>query len=362
MSRIINVAILGAGNIARAMAAAVNGIPEDAKLYAVASRSLEKAREFAEKWGVEKAYGSYEEMVKDDNIDLIYVATPHSEHYKNTKLCLENGRNCLVEKAFCANRAQAQELIEIARDKKLLLAEAMWTRYQPNQNTIRKVLTDGELGILHYMEADFSINIRGVDRLEKPELAGGALLDLGVYSLTTALMYFGTDLERVRANTVRNDRGVDLSDDITFIYKDKKMAKITCSFDYQGRSNYAKIVGDKGFMTFAPINAPTELKIYDVDGRLVREEEMGFIANGYEYQVLECRDAILAGEIETKSMPHSETLRLMGWMDSIRQHGGVFYPFETEEDRKHSDLEVWGIENAYDDVVQCRGQNLQIRP
>ena len=130
MGKKINVAIIGAGNIANAMATACNGIKDEVNLYAIASRSLDKAEAFKEKWGVEKAYGSYEELAKDPAIDLVYVATPHSEHYKNTKLLLENGRNCLVEKAFCGNLKQTKELIALAKEKNLLLAEAMWTRYK----------------------------------------------------------------------------------------------------------------------------------------------------------------------------------------------------------------------------------------
>ncbi len=352
MKDIINVAILGAGNIARALATAVNGIPDKACLYAVASRNLSKAQEFASTWNVKKAYGSYEELASDENIDLVYIATPHSEHYKNTKLCLESGRNCLVEKAFCANLSQTKELIELAKSKNLLLAEAMWTRYQPSRDIICAEIESGIIGDVHYMLDDFSIGARGVERLEKPELCGGALLDLGVYSLTTALMFMGTDIKSVRTNTELNEYGVDLTDEITLVYKDGRMAKCKCSFGYEGEdgvSNFAKIVGDKGYMTFGPINVPDKLYIYNVDGDLIKTVDLPILVNGYEYQVLECRDAINEGRQETKSMPWSETIRMMGWMDSIRNHVGVKYPFEKDEDRSHSDIDVWGALNAFDD-------------
>ncbi len=349
MGKTFNVAILGAGGIARAMATAVNGLGGDYCLYAVASRSLEKAQAFAEKWGVKVAYGSYEELAADEAVDLIYVATPHSEHFANAKLCIEHGRNCLVEKAFCANLKQTRELIKLAREKKVLLAEAMWTRYQPSKDIIRGILNSGRLGNLHYLESDFSISARGVERLEKPELCGGALLDLGVYSLTVPAMYFGNDVIRIKSSCEKNEYGVDLTDEITLVYKNKNMAKVKCSFGLPN-SNYAKIVGDKGYIVFGPINVPTYYEIFDINGKSVERKDIPLIVNGYEYEVMECKAAIEAGKTEPESMPHAETERLMGWMDSLRNHFGVEYPFEAAADRTHADTDVWGNPDVYDDV------------
>lgn len=349
MKEKINVAILGAGNIASAMAQALNGITDQINLYAVASRSIDKAQGFADKWGFVKAYGSYEELVDDRDVDLIYVATPHSEHYKNTLLCLEHGRNCLVEKAFCANRSQAQKLIKLAEDKKLLLAEAMWTRYQPSRKVIKDLLDEGVIGKIHYLESDFSVPIIGVDRLTNPNLAGGALLDLGVYSLTVPAMFLGTDISKVKVSVIKADTGVDATTTAFLTYKDGTMARAKCSA-VDAESNYAKIVGDKGYMTFGPINVPELIKIYDVEGKLVKEVKCPVSVNGYEYQVLECKEAIECGKIETASMPHSETLRMMGWMDSIRNHLDIVYPFEAREDIAHTDKEVWGNEDVFDDT------------
>lgn len=348
MGKTFNVAILGAGHIAKSMAQAVNGIGDEVCLYAVASRTPEKAQTFAKEWGIKVAYGSYEELAKDPKVDLIYIATPHSEHFANTKLCIEHGKNCLVEKAFCANLAQTRELIALAREKRVLLAEAMWTRYQPSKDIIRAVLDSEKLGQLHYLEADFSINIRGTERLEKPELCGGALLDLGVYSLTVPTMYFGTDVARVKVSCEKNEYGVDLTDEITLVYSNKNMAKVKCSFGLP-ESNYARIAGDKGYMVFGPINVPTYYEIFDVNGKSLEKRELPIRVNGYEYEVLECKAAIEAGRLETESMPLSETERMMGWMDSIRNHAGVAYPFEKESDRAHEDSDVWGNPNVFDD-------------
>lgn len=347
-NNIMNVAILGAGNIARAMATALDGIKDEVCLYAVASRSLDKAKAFADEWGFSKAYGSYEELVKDEKVDLIYVATPHSEHFKNAMLCIENGKNCLVEKAFCGNLAQTKILIEKAKEKNLLIAEAMWTRYQPSKEVIKDALTAGKIGKVHYLESDFSVPIKGVDRLVNPALAGGALLDLGVYSLTVPAMYLGTDIKSVKVNCLKADTGVDATTTVFLTYADGTMARAKCSA-VDADSNYAKIVGDKGYMIFGPINVPEKVEIYDMNGVLVETIPTPCKVNGYEYQVLECKKALLEGKTETESMPHSETIRLMGWMDSIRNHVGIVYPFETVEDINHSDRCVWGVEDAFND-------------
>lgn len=339
----LKVAILGAGNIAGAMATALSGIKDEVSLYAVASRSIEKAESFREKWGFQKAYGSYEELAKDDQVDLVYVATPHSEHYKNTKLLLEYGRNCLVEKAFCANLKQTKELIQLAKAKKVLLAEAMWTRYMPSKQVIKDILDSGEIGKIHYAESDFSVPIRNVPRLVEPELAGGALLDLGVYSLTVPAMYFGYDINTVKVDSVLTDKGVDATDVITLTYQDGFMVKAKCSF-VDPDSNYAKVVGEKGVLEFGPINAPSYVKIFDTEGNLIRSEEISYLVNGYEYEVLECKKMIEEHKYETESMSLSETARLMGWMDQIRNYIGVTYPFETKEDISHKDIDIWGRE------------------
>ncbi|MCQ2520809.1 MAG: Gfo/Idh/MocA family oxidoreductase [Lachnospiraceae bacterium] len=341
-----NVAILGAGNIAEAMAKALKGLGEEVSMYAVASRTLDKAAAFAKKWGFQKAYGSYEELADDEAVDLIYVATPHSEHFKNAKLCIERGRNCLVEKAFCANKKQAEEIISLAKEKKALLAEAMWTRYQPSKEVIKDCL--GDLGKIHYLESDFSVPIIGVDRLYNPSLAGGALLDLGIYSLTVPAMYLGTDIKKVQVSTVKTDTGVDATDVIMLTYQDGTMARAKCSC-VDDHSNYAKIVGDKGTMVFGPINAPEKVCIYDVEGNLIKKIDTPYRVNGYEYEVLACKEALQNGQTEAKDMPHSETLRMMGWMDAIRNHVGIVYPFENAADIALDDKDVWGVENAFCD-------------
>lgn len=349
MNRRIKVAVLGAGNIAGSMSEALAGIKDEVELYAVGSRSLQKAQAFAEKYGYEKAYGSYEELAADAQIDLIYVATPHSEHYENTKLCIEHGRNCIVEKAFCGNKAQAEKLVALAKEKNVFLAEAMWTRYMPSADIIREIIASGEIGKVHYLESDFSVTILNTERLVNPALAGGALLDLGVYSITVPAMYLGTEIAKITTSCEKHETGVDATEIITFTYADGTMARCKASF-VDPWSCFARIVGSKGYMEFGPINVPQYIKIFDMNGELIREQKIDIRVNGYEYEILAAKEAILAGEKEAKLMPLSETLRIMGWMDSLRAKWGVQYPFESVQDITHADKETWGNDNVFDDV------------
>ena len=348
MGKSINVAVLGCGNIARAFSTALKGIAGDNDLvmYAVASRSLDKASAFASEWGYSKAYGSYEELAADENIDLIYIATPHSEHYKNAKLCLEHGRNLLVEKAFTANLTQTKDLIRIAKENNCFLAEAMWTRYQPVKDTISGIISSGEIGQVHYVESDFSVPIIGVERLNNPALAGGSLLDLGVYSITIPAMYLGTDIKTVQIDSTLTESGVDATTVVKFTYSDGTMVRAKSSF-VDPMSNYAKFVGSKGYMTFGPINCPEYIKIFDVEGNLVRELATPSLVNGYEYEILESAECIRQGKKEADSITLDETVRIMGWMDYIRNKIGVIYPWETAEDITHDDMSIWGVDNVY---------------
>ena len=195
--KVLKFAILGCGHIATKMAAAVKTLEKRGmcvECYAVASRTLDKAKKFADDYGFGRAYGSYEELAQDSAVDLIYIATPHSEHYNNILLCLEHGRNLLVEKAFTANALMASEVIALAEEKGVFMSEAMWTRFLPAVQMVKDWILAGKIGKVESVEADFSMPLSHIGRLQKPELAGGALLDLGIYSLTFADIFL-TDPE-----------------------------------------------------------------------------------------------------------------------------------------------------------------------
>ena len=327
--RQINMAILGAGNIARQMAVAVNGLQSQVRAYAVASRSLEKAEAFAREWHFQKAYGSYEELAADPEVDLIYIATPHAMHYDNARLCAEHGKAVLVEKAFTANAAQTRELIRFAEEKKVFLTEAIWTRYMPGRQIVEKLLAQGVIGEPISLEAEFSVPLSHKQRMYDPALAGGALLDLGMYCLTFASMYFGDEIAEVTSRVEKLDTGVDAVDDIYYTYADGKKAHLRTSM-VTGPVNRGEIKGTQGRIEVDTLNNFTAIRVYDNAGNLLQEPEIPAQINGYEYEVLACVRALETGTLECEEMPHSETIEIMEQMDRLRREWGVVYPFEVD--------------------------------
>lgn len=323
----MKVGILGAGNIARSMAAALGGLDQSVEAWAVASRDLGKAREFAEKWGFQKAYGSYEELAEDPEVDLIYIATPHSHHYEHARLCVEHGKAVLVEKAFTVNARQARELIRLARERKVLVAEAIWTRYMPSREMISGLVESGVIGRVTSLSANLGYLVGDVERMRKPELAGGALLDLGVYPINFAMMVFGDEIREVSSACVKTETGVDSQDSITLIYEDGKAAFLYATMlaqtDRQGVIN-----GDKGYIEVQNINNCEEIRVFDLERKMTARYEVPPQINGYEYEVLACREALEKGEIECPQMPHSEIIRVMEIMDGIRESWGIHFPGE----------------------------------
>ena len=325
----INMAILGAGNIARQMAVAVNGLQSQVRAYAVASRSLEKAEAFAREWHFQKAYGSYKELAADPEVDLVYIATPHAMHYDNARLCVEQGKAVLVEKAFTANAAQARELIRLAEEKKVFLTEAIWTRYMPGRQIVESLLAQGVIGEPISLEAEFSVPLSHKQRMYDPALAGGALLDLGMYCLTFASMYFGDEIAEVTSRAEKLDTGVDAMDDIYYTYVDGKKAHLRTSM-ITGPVNRGEIKGTQGRIEVDTLNNFTAIRVYDNAGNLLQEPEIPAQINGYEYEVLACVRAMEAENLECEEMPHSETIEIMEQMDRLRREWGVAYPFEVE--------------------------------
>lgn len=318
--------ILAAGNIAHSMAEAVSGI-EKIEKYAVASRDISRAEEFAGKWDFEKAYGSYEELAEDSEVELIYVASPHSHHYEHAKLCLEHGKHVLVEKAFTVNAAQAEELMRLAKEKKVLLTEAIWTRYMPSRKIINDLIEGGAVGNVSSMTANLGFPLKSVPRMARPELAGGALLDLGVYSITMALMLFREEITDVVSAAVFSPEGVDWMNSVTLTFADGKMAVLNSNMTAQTDCR-AIVNGDKGYMEIRRINNPSEILVFDCDGNLKEHYPAPEQINGYEYEVLACIRAIEEGRLECEEMPHDETLRVMRLMDRIRGQWGFRLPCE----------------------------------
>ncbi len=325
----MRVGILGAGSIAQSMAQTLNGL-EDVENYGVASRSLDKAEAFADKWGTKKAYGSYEDMLSDDAVDLVYIAVPHNFHCEWTKAALNAGKNVLCEKPFSVNEKEAREMLELAESKKLLLTEAIWTRYMPSRKMIDDLIKKGTIGEITTVSANLGYRIDMNERMVRPELAGGALLDLTVYPLNFASMVLGDDIKKITASCVYHETGVDGQDSVMVEYNDGKMASLFTTM-YALTDRRGLICGREGFITVENINNPAKICVYapdrtkyEIKEELVVPEQI----TGYEYQVLACKRAIENKEIECEEMPHAQTIEIMRQMDEIRKQFGIVYPFE----------------------------------
>lgn len=320
------VGIMGAGHIAEKMAWTLTQMPET-EAYAIASRSIDKARWFADKYGFRKAYGSYEEMLDDPQVELVYVATPHSFHHGHVRMCLEKGKPVLCEKAFMLNRKEAEDVIDLARAKNIFLAEAIWTRYEPSRRILKEIVESGEIGIPMFLKASLSYPVADKERLRRADLGGGALLDLGVYCINFALMNFGSDIGSIKSSCTKNEEGMDMQETFSFNYKDGRTAmlaaSVLCADDRQGI-----ISGSEGYVIADNINNPLRFDIYRRGGVHVRTVEAPQQISGFEYQVQACIDSIRAGRIEPEAMPHSEILKVLEIMDSLRKEWGVKFPNE----------------------------------
>ena len=322
----LRVGIIATGWIAEKAALTIQHM-EGVTCHAVASRSFEKAEAFAQQWGIPNAYGSYSELITAPDIDLIYVGTPHSHHYDVTMEAIQHGKPCLVEKAFMANYEQSLAIVNAAREKKVFLAEAIWTRYQPIVQTIRDIISEGRLGDLRLLTASIGYSMGDKPRIMRADLCGGALLDLGVYGINFVRMFCDANIEHIESQCMKSDTGMDLTNTISFNMAGGIMANIQssacCVNDNQGT-----ICGTEGYLIVDNINNPQTVKVYKRDRIFVEEIKVPQQITGYEYQFLACKNAINNGLTESPYMPLDETLYIMKMMDDLRFKWGVHYPMD----------------------------------
>lgn len=323
----MKIGFFGAGRMAATFAKTLVQM-DDVARYAVAARDLNRAERFASEYGFERAYGSYEQLLSDPEVDLVYIATPHSHHAEHMKLCIDHGKAILCEKAFTLNAAQAKEVLALAQEKGVFVTEAIWTRYMPSRQIINDVLDSGIIGKVTTLTANLCYDVTHKERCMKPELAGGALLDVGIYGLNFALMHFGSGIERIESAVQFTDTGVDAQETITIFYKDRRMAVITAGM--LSRSDRKGIFyGDKGYIIVENINNPQSARVYDTSDHLIQEILVPQQISGYEYQIRECARMLAENRLESRSMPHADTLFVMEVMDRIRNQWGFRYPMES---------------------------------
>ena len=322
----MRVGIIGTGWIAEKAAITLRGLSE-CEAYAVGSRTLERAEAFAKEWGIAKACGSYAELINDPDVDLVYVGTPHSHHYDVTKEALLAGKPCLVEKAFMANYRQAKEIVDIAREKKVFLAEAIWTRYQPVVKMVRDLIDSGRIGTPRLVTATLGYSMGEKPRIMRPDLCGGALLDLGVYALNFVRMFFPADIVSMESQCVKSKTGMDLTNAISIILADGVICNLQSSAACVG-DNIGVIAGTDGNLIIDNINNPQKITVNTHDREFVEDIRVPHQITGYEYQFLACRQALADGLLEPREMPLEETLYVMQLMDGLRQKWGVRYPMD----------------------------------
>lgn len=324
----MRVGIIGTGWIAEKAAITLNGM-DNCEALAVGSRSQEKAEAFASKWGIAKAHGSYRELIDDPDVDLVYVGTPHSHHFDVTKEALLAGKPCLVEKAFMANYRQAKEIVDLAHDRKVFLAEAIWTRYQPVVEMVRQLMKDGRIGIPRLLTATLGYSMGEKPRIMRPDLCGGALLDLGVYALNFVRMFFPADIVSMESQCVKSDTGMDLTNAISMVLSDGMLCNLQSSAACVG-DNIGVIAGTEGNLIIDNINNPQQITVNGPDRTYIETIHVPKQITGYEYQFVACRQALIDGLLEPREMPHSETLYVMQLMDGLRRKWGVRYPMDED--------------------------------
>lgn len=326
-NRRFNWGIIGPGRIAHQFADGLKVI-EDAALYAVASSHRERAKSFAEQYGGEKTYDSYEALVNDPQVDAIYIATPHRFHFDNALLCLKAGKSVLCEKPLTVNAAEAQQLIETARASKVFLMEALWTRYLPIYQQVRQWLESKAIGDLRLLVSTFGINVPQDpgDRWLNPELAGGTLLDMGVYPIAVSQWVMGQMPQSVSAQAYLGSTGVDELTTALLKYKTGVISQFNCNFITDGVNDFL-IYGSTGHIRIhANYWAATQATLVANDQALTVSRP--FRGGGFEYQTEEAMRCIRAGLLESPGMSHAHTLANMQLMDSIRAELGLRYPFE----------------------------------
>lgn len=324
--KVMRVGVIGTGWIAEKAAITLDGLKE-CECYAVGSRTMEKAEAFARQWNIPKAYGSYSELIADPDVDLVYVGTPHSHHFDVTKEALLAGKPCLVEKAFMANARQTEEILRIAKQQCVFLAEAIWTRYQPVVGIVRDLIDSGRIGTPRLVTATLGYSMGDKPRIMRPDLCGGALLDLGVYALNFVRMFFPADIVSIDSQCVKSATGMDLTNAMTLVLADGVLCNLQSSAACVG-DNIGVIAGTDGNLIIDNINNPHCVTVNTHDREFVEDIFVPQQITGYEYQFLACRKALIEGLLEPREMPHQETLFIMQLMDDLRRKWGVKYPYD----------------------------------
>lgn len=320
--------ILGCGAIASKFADALRHI-EDAQLVAAGSRTQENADRFSHSHGIPRRYGSYQALAEDKDIDIIYIATPHHLHMENTMLCLNAGKHVLCEKPLAVNASQGQAMIDCAKANKRFLMEAMWTRFLPLMDKVRELLADNALGEVRMLAADFGFRCStdtGKQRLINPHLAGGALLDVGIYPLALSSMLFGSP-RQVQSSAFLGETGVDEQNAVILTFAQGQLAILYSAIQTE-TPHQAAIMGTKAMIRLPYSWWKGNQLIVTPRGQSEQSMVLPTFDNGFIYEILAVQNDLRAGRLDNNLMPLNESLNILRTMDAIRQQWDFKYPFE----------------------------------
>ena len=319
--------ILGPGRIAEKLAEAIQQ-SENGELYAIGSRSAEKSADFAKRFGASQSYSSYEELCKDDKLDIIYIATPHSFHCEHSKLAMKYGRNVLCEKPFALDAKEAQEMIDCAKENGVFLMEAMWSRLLPGMTKVKELLASHAIGQIKSMSGNFCFKSspEAKPRLFDPKLGGGALLDVGIYPLTLACSFFGFPVN-FNAKADLTEQGVDATSHYSLEFANGAKAELMSSVVQESEGEFV-IIGSQGEIIIHPKSWKLQsitLKNYDGE----KTFDTAYEGSDYLLQVEEVQNCLNAGKVESEVNTFAWTYQMMELMDSLRAKMGVKYNSEV---------------------------------
>jgi predicted dehydrogenase len=299
---------------------------DNVELYAVGSRNMERAKQFAEEHGFKKSYGTYEDLVADEEVDVIYIASPHSSHYEHALLCLRNGKAVLCEKAFALNSREAVEMIDEAVRQKVFLMEALWPPFQPVYQKTREILRNGEMGKAIHMDARFSFQapFSATDRKFNLALGGGSLLDIGVYTVIDALYFMGVP-DEIIAKALFSETGSEDSISIIFGYNDGRMATLYSSFKTLAGIG-CDLLCENGNLFFSRGRDMSQRLIVAMNGKENVEYSLLPDGMGYQFEAAEVMRCLDEGKLQSDVVTHSFSLDLMKTLDRIRMAAGIVFP------------------------------------
>ncbi len=327
MTKVFRWGILGPGNIAAKFATGVAALA-DQEVVAVGSRTQASADRFADRFSIRRRHTGYEALAADPEVDAIYVATPHNFHREHTILALRHGKHVLCEKPFAINAAEAQEMVDVAREAGIFLMEAMWSRFLPIIVEVRRLIADGAIGAVQMIQADFGFraSFNPASRLFDPALGGGALLDVGVYPVSLATLLLG-EPDRIAAVAALGATGIDENTGMLLGYPGGEVALLATTVRASTLQE-AIILGSAGSIRLhSPwwVGNTLTLQRAGDDAEVVVRP---FIANGYSHEAMEVADCVRAGRLESETMPLNESLLVMRIMDAVRAQLGMKYPME----------------------------------